>query len=51
MIETKIVTKISNFTAKISPMGDKIIIIIPKEFHGSVKNNMGKQIKVRLEKI
>lgn len=43
---------ISEFVAKISTSGkSQIVIIIPKEFHHTVKHNMRKQIKVRLEKI
>lgn len=41
---------ITQFTAKISKMGKQLIIIIPQEFHNDVNTNLGKQIKVKLDK-
>ena len=37
------------FVAKISPMGDKYIIIIPKDFHKAVKPLTSKQVRVRVD--
>lgn len=34
------------FTGKISSMGNKFIIIIPKEFHNKIENHTKKQLRV-----
>jgi hypothetical protein len=36
----------TKFIGKISSMGDKLIIVIPKDFHKSVEKMKGKQVRV-----
>lgn len=43
-----ILTKVK-FVAKISRMGDKKIIIVPKDFHDDVDVLEGKQIRVAID--
>jgi len=42
---------ITKFVGKISPMGDKLIIIVPKEFHGDVKKHLAKQVIVKIDEL
>lgn len=37
------------FIGKVSTMGDKLIIVIPKEFHKDINPLRGKQVKVVVE--
>lgn len=37
------------FVGKISSMGDKLIVVIPKEYHGEVKKLKGKQVRVVID--
>ena len=37
---------IVKFIGKVSTMGDKLIIVIPKEFHKEINPLKGKQVKV-----
>lgn len=37
------------FVGKISSMGDKLIVVIPKEFHDQVKKLKGKQVRVVID--
>lgn len=37
------------FIGKVSTMGDKLIIVIPKEFHKDINPLKGKQVKVVVE--
>ena len=37
------------FIGKVSTMGDKLIIVIPKEFHREINPLKGKQVKVVVE--
>lgn len=36
----------AKFVGKISSMGDKLIIVIPKDFHKDVEKMKGKQVRV-----
>ena len=40
---------IVKFIGKVSTMGDKLIIVIPKEFHKEISPLKGKQVKVVVE--
>lgn len=37
------------FVGKISSMGDKLIVVIPKDNHESVKKLRGKQVRVVID--
>ncbi len=49
MLETEMGKKIS-FVAKYGPMGDKVIIIVPKEYHGQIQK-MKNPLKITAEEI
>jgi antitoxin component of MazEF toxin-antitoxin module len=37
------------FIARISKMGDKLIIVIPTDYHKEIKALKGKQVRVRVD--
>lgn len=37
------------FVGKVSSMGDKMIVVIPKDFHESTKKMKGKQVKITID--
>ena len=39
------------FTGKFSTMGDKIIILVQKEYHEDAKKNLGKTLKFEVKEI
>jgi hypothetical protein len=39
------------FVGKVSVMGDKVLIVIPKEFHKQVEPFKGKYVKVTVEEV
>ena len=41
----------TKFAGKVSPMGDKFIIIVPKAKHADVSDLVGKQLIVKIEEI
>ena len=42
---------ITKFAGKVAPMGDKLIIIVPKQFHKDVRKHIGKQLIVKIEEL
>lgn len=42
---------IVKFAGKISPMGEKLIIIIPKEYHDKIIKHMKKQLMIEVNEL
>lgn len=42
---------IMKFTGKMSKMGEKIIVIVPKEYHEDAKKSLGKTVKFEVKEI
>lgn len=37
------------FIARISKMGDKLIIVVPMDFHKEIKSLKGRQVRVKVD--